>query len=327
MAGVKLSKRAWLTGAFATSLAARAGRAALAQEKKSLKVGTLKISALTNVWAAQQAGIFARNGLDVELVQFRSGNEAIAAQRGGHVDIVLSIPGTAMVANERGFDLVLIAQNETAHGAPPDAGAFIVLKDSGLDNVADLAGKKFALSNLHSQLHVAAQVVLKKHGVDPANATFLEVPFSSHPAALKSKQIDVAIALDPWTTQMRTADYAKVLSWYYVESLPLQPIGGWYARADFVKTDADAVTRFATSIRDSIVYMDADAARAKTNVAAYTGLDVALLKDMPLNRWSYEIDPAKWQGVADMMHGAGELQRSHQAAEYLSDIVKPYVVK
>lgn len=314
---------------IAVAMVAAFAQAADAQGSKltPLKVGTLKISALTDAWVAKQAGIFEQNELDVELVQFRSGNEAIAAQRGGHVDIVLSIPGTAMTANERGFDLVLIAQNETAQKDPPDASAFIVLKDSGLNSVADLAGKKFALSNLHSQLHVAAQVVLKKHGVDPAKVTFLELPFSSHPDALKSKQIDVAVALDPWTTQMRTADYAKVLSWDYVELLPLQPIGAWYARADFVKNNADTVTRFAKSIRDAINYMNADVQRARTNVATYTGLNPALLKDMPLNRWSYEIDPAVWQAVADMMHESGELQRPHKVDEYLSDIVKPYVIK
>jgi NitT/TauT family transport system substrate-binding protein len=324
-----LSRRGWLSAALAAALVIGIGHAAVAQDKKltPLKVGTLKISALTDVWVAKQAGIFEQNGLDVELIQFRSGNEAIAAQRGGHVDIILSIPGTAITANERGFDLVLLAQNETAQKDPPDCSAFIVLKDSGLNSVADLAGKKFALSNLHSQLHVAAQVVLKKHGIDPANTTFLEVPFSSHPDALKSKQIDVAISLDPWTTQMRTAGYAKVLSWDYIESLPLQPIGAWYARAEFVKNNADTVKRFAKSIRDAIAYMNVDAERAKTNVAAYTGLNVAFLKDMPLNRWSYEIDPAVWQAVADMMHSTGELQRPHQVDEYLSDVVKPYVVR
>jgi NitT/TauT family transport system substrate-binding protein len=315
--------------AGAVAMVALCAQAADAQGTKltPLKVGTLKISALTDAWVAKQAGIFEQNGLDVELVQFRSGNEAIAAQRGGHVDIVLSIPGTAMTANERGFDLVLIAQNETAQKDPPDASAFVVLKDSGFNSVADLAGKKFALSNLHSQLHVAAQVVLKKHGVDPASVTFLELPFSSHPDALKSKQIDVAVSLDPWTTQMRTAGYAKVLSWDYVESLPLQPIGAWYARADFVKNNADTVTRFAKSIRDAINYMNADVQRARTDVATYTGLNPALLEDMPLNRWSYEIDPAVWQAVADMMHESGELQRPHKVDEYLSDIVKPYVIK
>jgi NitT/TauT family transport system substrate-binding protein len=324
-----LSKRTWLRAAGAAVLAIACSHGALAQDKKlvPLKVGTLKISALTNVWVAKQAGIFEKNGLDVELIQFRSGNEAIAAQRGGHVDIVLSIPGTAMTANERGFDLVLLAQNETAQKDPPDASAFMVRKDSGLNSVADLVGKKFALSNLHSQLHVAAQVVLKKHGVDPAKTTFLELPFSSHTDALKSKQIDVAVSLDPWTTQMRTSDWAKVLSWDYVESLPLQPIGSWYARADFVKNNTDTVTRFAKSIRDSIEYMNEDVPRAKDNVAAYTGLNVAFLKDMPLNRWSYEIDPAVWQAVADMMHSTGELQRPHKVDEYLSDVVKPYMKK
>ena len=36
---------------------------------------------------------------------------------------------------------------------------------------------------------------------------------------------------------------------------------------------------------------------------------------------------AKWQAVADMMHASGELQKAHKADEYLSDIVKPYIVK
>jgi NitT/TauT family transport system substrate-binding protein len=329
MADTDLSRRACLLAGLTAPLAAAASPSARAQAAKllPLTVGTLKISALTDAWVAKQAGLFERNGLNVNLVQFRSGNEAIAAQRGGHVDIVLSIPGTAMTANERGFDLVLVAQNETAQNQPPDAGAMIVLKDSGLNSVADLKGKRFALSNLRSQLQVAADVVLKKHGVDPAATTFLEVPFSSHPAALKSKQIDVAISLDPWTTQLRTSDYAKVLSWVYVESLPEQPIGAWYARAGLVKSNAEAVTRFARSVRDAIDYMNADADRAKANVAAYTGLKAAFLKDMPLNRWSYRIDPAKWQGVADMMHASGELQRAHKVDEYLSEIVKPYVMR
>ena len=42
----------------------------MAQDKAiPLKVGTLKQGSLTNVWAAKQAGIFAKNGLDVELIE------------------------------------------------------------------------------------------------------------------------------------------------------------------------------------------------------------------------------------------------------------------
>ena len=73
---------------------------AMAQDKSiALKVGTLKQGSLTNVWVAKEAGIFDKNGLNVELIEFRNGNEAIAAQRGGNVDVVLTIPGTAMAAS------------------------------------------------------------------------------------------------------------------------------------------------------------------------------------------------------------------------------------
>lgn len=316
-------------GAAALLLALVAAGQSSAQQKSltPLKVGTLKQSALTDVWVAKQAGLFEKNGLDVELTEFRSGNEAIAAQRGGHVDIVLSIPGTAMTANERGFDLVLLAQNETAKKEGPDSGSLVVLNDAGINDVAGLAGKKIAISNLHSQYHVAVQMTLRLHGVDPAGTQFIEIPFTSQPDALKSKQIDAAATLDPWTTQLRNSGFAKVLAWNYVESLPEQPIGAWYAKADFVQKNPDTVARFAASIRDAIDYMHADTDRARKNVAAYTGLDAALLKEMPLNNWSYRIDPAKWQGVADMMHKSGELQRPHKADEYLSDIVKPYLAK
>jgi NitT/TauT family transport system substrate-binding protein len=319
-------RRLILTAASAAALASGRPYRAIAQSRK-LRIGSLKIASLTNVDVAEKTGIFTRSGLDVEVTQFRSGNEAIAAQRGGHVDIVLSIPGTAMNANERGFDLVLVAQNETAQAKGPDSGGLLVLNDSGIADVGQLAGKKIATSNLHSQYHVAIATVHKKHGVDLSKVTFLELPFGSHPDALKSKQIDASACLDPWTTQMRTGGYAKVLAWNYVESIPEQPIGAWYARADFVKNNTDTVARFAKSIRDSIEYMNADVERGKKAVADYTGLNVALLKDMPLNGFSYKIDPAKWQAVADMMHASGELEKPHKVDEYLSDIVKPYMVK
>ncbi len=63
------------------------------------------------------------------------------------------------------------------------------------------------------------------------------------------------------------------------------------------------------------------------DLAKTFSVHVAFLKDMPLNRWSYEVDPAKWQGVADMMHASGELQKQHKVGAYLSDVAAPYMVK
>jgi len=299
------------------------GEVARAQDKPlPVKIGTLRQSAQLPGWIAKQLGLYEKNGLDAELIEFRNGNEAIAAQRGGHVDIIVTIPGTAMQANERGFDLVLIVQNEVARQQGPDTGSIQVLASSDIKDVAGLAGKKMSISGLRGQKHVAIQTVLRKAGVDPSAVVFMEMGYTSMIEALKSHQIDAAALLDPWTTQLRTSGAGRVLAWDFVDSLPEQPTGAFYARSTFVAKNPQVVERFSRSIHAAIDYLNADPERARGQVVAYTGLDAALIKDMPLNKWDYAIKPQVWQQLADMMLAGGGLQQQHQAAEYFSDYVK-----
>ena len=300
----------------------------MAQDKAiPLKVGTLKQGSLTNVWAAKQAGIFAKNGLDVELIEFRNGNEAIGAQRGGNVDLVLTIPGTAMVARERGFDLVLIVGSETSQPQAPDTGSIVVRKDSDIKTLKDLKGKTIAISGTHTQKTVAIQSLLKRNGVGPDDFKFIEMPYASQVDSLRGKQIEVVASLDPWTTLFRNSDFARILAYDYFESLPEQPIGGWYARADYATKNGEAMKRFAQSMCDVADHMAADPARARKYIADYTGLDVALVQDTPLNKWTCKINLPVWQKVADMMYEGGELQKPFKIDDMLSDFAKVNVTK
>jgi NitT/TauT family transport system substrate-binding protein len=300
-----------------------------AQEQKlaPLKVGVLKMAALTNPWVAKERGIFAKNGLDVTLVEFRTGNEAIAAHRGGSVDIVLSIPGTAMTAVERGFDLVAIAQNEIAQPKGPDTGSVQVLKDSPYQTLADLAGKKIAVSGLHSQKTVAMQTLFRRAGVDLSKLQLLEIPFPSQFDALKSKQVDAVNTVDPYTTQLIASGLGRVIAWDYTDSIPQQPLGAWFAKSTYVKANPKAIEGFTKSIQESIEYMLADPQRARAAVVAYTGLPADLVKDMPMIGWDYKVQASKWQAVVDMMTENGELKSKHTADEYFAEQIKPYVTK
>ena len=64
------------------------------------------------------------------------------------MDLVLTIPGTAMVARERGFDLVLIVGSETSQPQTPDTGSIVVRKDSAIKVNADVdkAGTHIAVA-------------------------------------------------------------------------------------------------------------------------------------------------------------------------------------
>jgi NitT/TauT family transport system substrate-binding protein len=310
---------------FAGALLALAPQVASAAEK--VKIGMLKMAALTDVWVAKEAGIFAKNGIDAELVEFRNGNEAINAHRSGSVDIILSIPGTAMTAVERGFDLVLLTQNEAAKATGPDTGSILVLKDSPFKTISDLNGKRLAVSALHSQMSVSTKVALAKGGVDMTKMQVMEMPLPSMGDALKSKQVDAVAHLDPWVTQLQTAGVARNLSWLYVEAVPEQPLGAWYATSTYVSKKKDVALAFVKSMHEAIDYMKADEARARKNVALFTGLDPKLTEAMPLINWDYRIDPRRWQAVVDMMVQSGELQKPHKAEEYISEVAKQSVVK
>ena len=304
------------------------GGASVAQDKPiALKVGTLKQGSLTNVWAAKQAGLFAKNGLDVELIEFRNGNEAIGAQRGGNVDLVLTIPGTAMVARERGFDLLLVIGNENSQAQAPDTGSIVVRKDSSIQSLKDLKGKTIAISGTHTQKTVAIQSLLKRNGVGPDDFKFIEMPYASQVDALRGKQVEVVASLDPWTTLFRNSDFARILAYDYLESLPQQPIGGWYGRADFVAKNGEAMKRFAQTICDSADHMAADPQRARKYIADYTGLDAALVQETPVNKWTCKVNLPVWQKVADMMHEGGELQKPFKIDDMLSDFAKVNVTK
>ena len=286
-----------------------------------LKVGIQKNAALTNAWIAESVGIYEEHGLDVKLIEFKSGSESINAQRSGSVDIILSAPGTAMVANESGFDLVSIAQNEIAQAEGPDTASVQVLADSNIESLKDLEGKKVAIYDSRNQLVLGLKKIIEESGADVDKVEFVEVPFSSMGDALKNNQVDAISLVDPYTTQLVSEGTTKVISWNYVESIPEQPVGAWYARSKFVEENPEAVSRFYDAISASIEYMLADEERAKKHIVDFTGVDEKLITDMPQIAWSNEFNTDVWQQIVDMYVEAGELKQKHEATEYFSQYV------
>lgn len=296
-------------------------------QSQEVRVGILMMAALTNPWVAEEEGIFDQHGLDVELIEFRAGAEAVAATQAGDVDIILAIPGTAMTAIERGFDLVAIIQNETAKAETPDTASMQVLVDSDITSLADLTGKTVAMSSLFSQNSVAAMKLISDAGVDLETVQFVEIPLPSQIDVLRAGQVDVAVVVDPYTTQLQTMGLGRILAWTNVETIPEQPLGVWYARRSFVEANPELVENFAAAIKDSIDYMNADVERARAKVAEFTGLDPALVADMPLINWTYDVKLDRWQSVIEMMAAMDLISPDHDVMEYFTDQILSYVVE
>lgn len=286
-----------------------------------IRFGVMKIAALSNAWLAEQQGLFKKHGVDVELVIIRSGAEGVNALQGGSIDVTLAIPSFALSANERRFDLVLVMQNELASARPPDTGGIVVARESGIAKPADLVGKTVGVNALHAQEAVDAQYVIRKAGVPSGKVKYVELPYPTMWDALARKQIDAAVAIDPFTTMMVQRG-GRVIAWEYVDSIPEQPIGTFWAKRAWAQQNAELLGKFVAAIEESHAYMNADKARAKEIVAKFTGLPADLVQAMPPINWSSKIDLGKWRELIALLKEQGELRATPKPEDYFSSGVK-----
>ena len=313
---------------FCAALWLAAVSPAAAQQKLiPLKVGILKITGFANFYAAQKENMFKDHGLDVTIVYFRSGSEALAAAQAGAIDVFCAFPTAVMSANERGFDFGAIFQNEITYEKGPDTGAVLVLKDSGIKSVKDLVGKKLAITARSSQATVGVDEVLRQNGVDPGKVQYLEAAYPSYYDMLRTKQVDAVAATEPFTTQILQSGIANVISWHYAEGFPGGPLSAAFAKRSYIAQNPDTIGRFNKAVKASIDYMMADKDRGRKLTAEFTGLDAAIVEKMVYSRFNYNVVPEKWQQVIQMMINSKILEKPHTPDEYFSDPIKPYIKK
>jgi NitT/TauT family transport system substrate-binding protein len=282
-----------------------------------LNIATLPIAAQTDVWVAQQRGMFAKNGIDAKITQFGIAGPAINAMQGGSIDVLLVIVGLGMTAMQQNFDLVPVFQDEVGHPTAPDSATLQVLASSPISKLSDLAGKKIGLGGLNTQNAILTKYLLQKAGVDLKTVQFVETTFPSMPTNLKMGQVDAVAAIDPFSTQLYSTGTGKVLAWNYVDTIPQQPIGVWFAKGSVAKNKPQLIEAFVRSMKEAVDYLKADEKQARQEIVAYTRLDADLIDKMPLINWDYQVRPDKWQAVIDLMAEYGQM-RPQKASEFLT---------
>jgi NitT/TauT family transport system substrate-binding protein len=232
-----------LIGRFLAALGALAlltgVAAAQAKPKVTVAVGGAGCLCYLPTVLARQLGEYDKAGVEVDLVDFKGGSQALTAVLGGSADVVSGYFDHCVNLAAKNQPL----QSFVVYDRYPGFALVVSPKQTGaINSIKDLAGKKVGVSAPGSSTHYFLNYLLKKHGVAADDVAVIGVGLTSAAvAAMEQGSVDAAVMLDPAVTllQGKFKDL-KLLSDTRTQKDTLDVFGGeypggaLYTRADWI---------------------------------------------------------------------------------------------
>jgi len=257
--------------------------AALAQSKVTLAIGGASCLCYLPTMLAHQLGEYKKAGVDVEVVQFKGGSEALKAVMGGSADVVSGYFDHCVNLAAKGQRL----QAFVVYDRYPGFALVVSPKaNDKVKSVKDLKDKKIGVSAPGSSTDFFLKYILAKNGVDPNSVGVIGVGLGATAiAAMEQGTIDAAIMLDPAVTVLAgthkdlrilvdTRSQKDTLSVFGGE----YPGGALYTRADWIASHEKEVQGMTNAIIATLKWIHSRTAEeiADKMPAELVGKDKAL---------------------------------------------------
>ena len=236
------------TAALAMMLAGVSASPALALDKIKLAIGNPGVGETEVPDLGTKQGIFARYGIELEILYTQGSAETVQAVVSGGVDVGCAV-GTvgALAAFSKGAPLRIIGASFTG-----DSNMFLyVPAESPIRKVEDAKGKTVAFSNTGSSSHVMVIEAKKQFDTD-----FKPTATGGGPATLTqvmSGQVDVGWSGAPFAVDLLEAGRIRLI----MKASDLTAMGGQTSRVitanlQDLKKRPDVYRRFMDAYRDTI---------------------------------------------------------------------------
>ena len=256
---------------------------ALAQSKVTLAIGGASCLCYLPTMLAKQLGEYEKAGVNVEMVEFKGGSEALKAVMGGSADVVSGYFDHCVNLAAKGQHL----QSFVVYDRYPGFALVVSPKHSAeIKSIKDLANKKIGVSAPGSSTDFFLKYILKKNGVDPNSVGVIGVGLgASAIAAMEQGQVEAAIMLDPAVTVLQSRDKdLKILSDTRSQKDTLAVFGGeypggaLYTKAEWIAAHPKEVQAMTNAIISTLKWIHSHTPEeiADKMPAEYVGKDKAL---------------------------------------------------
>ena len=182
----------------------------LDKSKLTLAVGGKNLLYYLPLTIAEQRGYFKAEGLDLTIVDFAGGSQALRAVVGGSADVVSGAFEHTVNMQEKGQRLrAFVLQGR----APQIVLGINPRTMPGFKSLADLKGKKIGVTAPGSSTNVMVNFALAKVGLKPSDVSIVGVGAGNGAvAAMRSGPIDALSNLDPVITLLQRSGDLKIIS-------------------------------------------------------------------------------------------------------------------
>jgi NitT/TauT family transport system substrate-binding protein len=268
-------------------------------QPSKIKVAVLPTMDTVPLQLAIDSGYFKQEGLDVETVTAASGNDCVAKLASGEVQIAFSSYTPFFVAKSKGAaDIKLVAD---ATSAAPGYAVVVVMPNSPVKSIADLAGKRVAITARLTISHLLVQAQLKANGVDPNAVEYVELPFPQMADRLAAGQIDAAFFVEPFLQQAIKKVGAKPLFDTLAGPTADLPLTGYGSTTPFIDGNRATIEKFQRALKKATDEVRGDRTKVDPLLEKIAKVDAETARQTSLTEFVSSLDPARIQRVADLM--------------------------
>jgi len=282
----------------------------LAYGADRIRIGYSSISgSYIGLWVAHDAGFFAQEGLEDQIILIPSGSQLAQVVVAGEVDIAALNGSSAMAAALQGADIKVI-------GNTTNKLIFSIYARPEIKNVEDLKGKKIGVTRFGSATDISARFALRKYHIQPqTDVSILQMgAMTSIMSGLQAGAIDAGLVSPPTLFAVDRLGFKEVVN---ITDMNLAfPNPSLVVQGGILRTRPQLLDRFMRAYARAIH-------RAKTNreftmksVARYTKIEDPVVLGQAYDLYLGKVlEPAPYINMAGMQNALDDLARTLPAAK------------
>jgi NitT/TauT family transport system substrate-binding protein len=273
----------------------------------TLNVGVLPIADLAPLYLGMDQGFFEQEKLTIKPAVAEGGAAVVPAVMSGDNQIGFSNVTSIMNGKAQNLPLKVLAAGVSGAASEDKAWDALLAPKGGVTDLKQLEGKKVSVNTLKNLPEVAVRNSLEKAGVDVSKVEFVEIPFPDVGAALESKRVDAAFAVEPFVGSALAAGATK-LAEPFEELAPNLTIAEYFTTEKYASENADVIERFKRAIDKSLDYAQQNPDEVRRIITTYTKTPQEAADKMALPTWSADVNGEAMSSLVDLSKKYGVLK-------------------